>query len=673
MGHMKTAKETIIVVDGYSTGADYLPLLLARGIVPVHVRATSPSLESGYTDCANHYLERWEHGGAILMDGTRDFDALCRVLFEYHPMAVLAGCEGGVELVDRLACRLGLPGNDPSLGEACRDKSLMHQMLARSGIRSLYGLLVDNFENLRTWVNSRDVFPVVLKPPKSAGADGVHICRSMEEVEDAFQKLINTPSFFGDPITHVLAQEFAPGSEVVVNTVSREGRHMVSELLRYSKTITAEGRSIYDGAMLVTDFEEATENVLDYAFAVLDALGIRFGPAHMEIMITASGPVLIECGARPMGASFPQDLLKECIGRTQLELSLASYIDPDFFSRWREIPYKLNKHFMIKCLVSDREGDLDATPGVTLLTSLPSVKRGNFMACLEAGHVQRTVDLLSAPAHLYLCHEDAAVVKKDYQLIREMEKHAWNLLFELSPKHPEPMNREWFRLIPDEQWLKSEEEAVADADSIWRALALASGMDVLDCPCGDGRVSMHLAKRGVRITGIDINPRFIENARERFMAEGLDGDFSIRDMRELVFENRFDAVINWFNSFGYFDIETDFDVLKRLCRALRSGGHLLIEAPNRGDILANTRPKTAPNGREFVRQWDEISERMFVSITGKGKEGSAPVVVAPRLYSQVQYRLLFRLVGLELISVFNENISDFNENSRRMIMVARKF
>lgn len=142
-------------------------------------------------------------------------------------------------------------------------------------------------------------------------------------------------------------------------------------------------------------------------------------------------------------------------------------------------------------------------------------------------------------------------------------------------------------------------------------------------------------------------------------------------MREPAFENSFDAVINWFNSFGYYDIETNFDVLKRLCRALRSGGHLLI-APYRGDILANTRPKTAPNGREFVRQWDEISERMFISITGKEKEGSAPVVAAPRLYSQVQYRLLFRLAGLELISVFNENISDFNENSRRMIMVAQK-
>ena len=58
------------------------------------------------------------------------------------------------------------------------------------------------------------------------------------------------------------------------------------------------------------------------------------------------------------------------------------------------------------------------------------------------------------------------------------------------------------------------------------------------------------------------------------------------DLRELPFDGRFDAVLNWFTSFGYFDDEGNRRVLEGFHRALRPGGTLLLEQASRGFSLA---------------------------------------------------------------------------------------
>lgn len=48
-------------------------------------------------------------------------------------------------------------------------------------------------------------------------------------------------------------------------------------------------------------------------------------------------------------------------------------------------------------------------------------------------------------------------------------------------------------------------------------------------------------------------------------------------MRELSFDAEFDAVYNYFTSWGYYDDETNFDILKRVHHALKPGGRFLLE------------------------------------------------------------------------------------------------
>jgi biotin carboxylase/SAM-dependent methyltransferase len=661
----------VVLVDGYSTGAFYPPLLRERGMPIVHVRSAAVARDATLAGMVNATLEGMRHYYTAMLEQETNLDELTNRLAEYAPQALLVGCETGVELADRLAQALGLPGNNPDTSRARRDKFAMHQALARAGLPSLNSHLASSLEELEKWIENSAGVPVVLKPAMSSGADGIHVCKTLDEARAAFGNLIGAKDIFGSCLTQVLAQEFAPGEEVVVNTVSCRGRHRVSDLWRYRKMITPEGRSVYDGAQLVADFGTQTRRTLDYAFAMLDALDIRFGPAHAEIMLTPDGPVLIECGARPMGASYPQELLKESVGHTQLELAVEAALEPDRFLENADAPYAPRKHFFIKCLVSTRQGSLDATPAVTLLAGLPSVRSGNFLHCLESDHVEQTVDLLSSPATLFLCHEDPAVLSEDHELITALESEGQNLLFEMSTRdgmHPDP---DWFQRIPDDLWLKPESQVEADADVVRRALHLESGQDVLDCPCGDARFGQYLARHGVNYVGVDLNPRFIQRARQRFADQGLTGKFTVGDMRELSLVGAFDAVINWFNSFGYFDVETDFLVLKNLARSLRPSGMLLMEAPNRGNVIANTTPKFDARGKELQRLWDDIGERMYLPVPVEENGRIVNVLTGPRLYSLAQYKLFFRLAGLEFAAVYDERLGTYSEASKRMILLAR--
>jgi len=123
-----------------------------------------------------------------------------------------------------------------------------------------------------------------------------------------------------------------------------------------------------------------------------------------------------------------------------------------------------------------------------------------------------------------------------------------------------------------------------EADLIVRVLGLRPGMRVLDIPCGFGRIAGRLAAFGCRVTGVDSSPAFLDVARAANGA-GAAVDYRQADMREYVPEGGFDAVVNWFTSFGYFDDATDRALLARWRAALRPGGRLLIEHQNRQRVL----------------------------------------------------------------------------------------
>ena len=113
----------------------------------------------------------------------------------------------------------------------------------------------------------------------------------------------------------------------------------------------------------------------------------------------------------------------------------------------------------------------------------------------------------------------------------------------------------FFEGAPVDLWLQalSPEHTAREADSLVRALDVSPHAELLDVPCGSGRLSLELASRGHHLTGVDWSHEFLAHARSSDAAR--DVTWERRDMRDLPWPARFDGAFCLGNSFGYLDDE----------------------------------------------------------------------------------------------------------------------
>lgn len=132
----------------------------------------------------------------------------------------------------------------------------------------------------------------------------------------------------------------------------------------------------------------------------------------------------------------------------------------------------------------------------------------------------------------------------------------------------------------------------SEVEEIVAALGLTAGDRVLDAPCGHGRISNGLSRRGIAVVGVDRTQQFLDLARQDADALGVTVDYRLGDMTDLaaVLDETFDAAINWFTSFGYHDDTTNKVILAGYHRVLRPGGTLLIETLHRDWLVRHHVP-----------------------------------------------------------------------------------
>jgi 2-polyprenyl-3-methyl-5-hydroxy-6-metoxy-1,4-benzoquinol methylase len=127
----------------------------------------------------------------------------------------------------------------------------------------------------------------------------------------------------------------------------------------------------------------------------------------------------------------------------------------------------------------------------------------------------------------------------------------------------------------------TDKDTKAQLDFVRNTLEVPSGAAILDLACGYGRVSIPLAREGFLVTGFDYSEYLLNFARKEAEEANLSVSFVQGDMRNLVFEDEFDAIINLFTSFGYFEtIEDDRAVLKGVHHALKRDGFFLLDFAN---------------------------------------------------------------------------------------------
>jgi ATP-grasp domain-containing protein len=341
-----------------------------------------------------------------------------RGLAAHRPAYVIPGCEWGVNLADDLADLLRLPGNESLPDRPRRDKAAMMRRAAAAGLRVPAGAPLTSVEDLDEWLRTAGTLPVVVKPTTSAASDGVHFCDDAEQARAVAGKLLGTTNVLGHPNETLLVQERLVGQQYFVNSVSWEGRHHIHEIWRDDR-IFVDGRPVYDRQVLLAAEGEIQDVLVRFVTGVLDALGVRTGPAHTELLVDGDGPVLIECGARLEGgvtSSGPE----RATGDSQLSLTVERYARPDRFVRRIGTRYARRRALAVVCLVSPCDGVVDGR-AVAGLAGLPSAYCGSALELVAGTPVRRTVDLLTSPGHIYLIAEDQAALDRDYARIRELE------------------------------------------------------------------------------------------------------------------------------------------------------------------------------------------------------------------------------------------------------------
>lgn len=405
-------RPVVAIVDAYSTARYFAPLFTERGFRCVHVQSTrqipavyARSFQAG--QFAAHLVHDW------------DLPATVAALAGHRPVAVLAGIESGVELADQLSQALGLRSNGTERSAARRDKVAMAETVRRAGLPVAGQARCRDRDELLAWYEAAGGGLVVVKPVKSAGNDGVFFCADEKEVLAAGDALLGTDSALGLRNEAVLAQEYLLGVEHYVNTVSLDGVHYVTDV-HSTRHLTVNGvRDLLGGSHLLPRRGPAQDPLVAYTLGVLDALGVRHGPAHTELKLTADGPRLVETAARICGADLPV-LVGAAIGASQLEWTVDAYTDPDRFVARCGEDYRIDRHAICVNMISPRSGTLRGLPKLAELQRLDSY-HDLLLRVRVGGPISRTTNDFTYPMLVHLLHESPAAVRRDYATARWLD------------------------------------------------------------------------------------------------------------------------------------------------------------------------------------------------------------------------------------------------------------
>lgn len=221
----------------------------------------------------------------------------------------------------------------------------------------------------------------------------------------------------------------------------------------------------------------------------------------------------------------------------------------------------------------------------------------------------------------------------------------------------------------------TDEVSDRQTDLIWHLLELEPGATVLDLACGHGRIANRLAAEGASVTGLDVTSRFLDRAREDASARGVAVDYVHGDMRELVYEDRFDAVTCVFTSFGYFGDDDNRRVLRAVRRALRPGGRVYLDLNHLPWLLQNFRDRevTERDGQWMIdrNRYDPVTGRTINqrTVIRDGRQRSFQFSVRMFAFPEVRDWLL--AAGFGEVHGFSGRGEELTIDEPRMVIIAR--
>ena len=420
----------IIIVQCMSTGKNYVQDIIDRNYNPIilEMKAFGDSEEAlVYHEEVKAEYDLIENEFDLIYEKDT-YEETLEMVREYNPLLIVAGTEDGVILATRLANDLDLLCNPIENIDALTLKDEMQNKLAENGIRSIKGKVVRSVEEAIEYYEEEGFHGVVVKPVYSAASVGVRLCSNRQEMIEAVKEVFNLTGVYGNDLNELVIQERINGQEYVVNTVSCDGVHRVTMIWKYNKIKTAEGGNVYDYDETINELGIGEAELVEYAYDVADALGVKYGPVHGEYMIDEKGPVLIEVNCRPHGGDLDAKFLDRISGQHETDSALDSYLNPEKFNLERLKGYRLFAHGVVKTFIVPKNLIARSSPMNSIGVNLKSFFKTGLNSIQSPQTFSKTQDLETAGGTVYLAHEDPNQLQQDVDFLRDIEKRAFQLV-----------------------------------------------------------------------------------------------------------------------------------------------------------------------------------------------------------------------------------------------------
>ncbi|MET2832834.1 lyase family protein [Mesorhizobium shangrilense] len=233
-----------------------------------------------------------------------------------------------VEAASRVATAMGLPAPNPEAIATCRNKWKQASELQRQSITIPETRLATSVRDVEN-ILAQATLPVVVKPVSGSGSSGVRLCATAAAAIKAFEiarvALLDQVDL---PSPDILIQQYIEGKEYSAEIFAYDGAvHCLGILAKHKGPAPCFVEVGHDFPAPLP--EPSLKELAPFAARAVSALGLKFGPAHVEFVIAESGPVIIEVNPRLAGGMIPV-MLSHTLGTSILDMVIKLYAGEAF-------------------------------------------------------------------------------------------------------------------------------------------------------------------------------------------------------------------------------------------------------------------------------------------------------------------------------------------------------